>query len=133
MTRDGNGRKSVGGRSIRWNDERAAEAYAAGHWVHGTLADALRGAARDTPARVVVVDGDVRLDCRGLHARARALAKALGERMQVGSVVSFMLPNWHEAAVVYLGTTLAGMVESHSALTARPRSCASSSTTSRAG
>ncbi|WP_264079731.1 AMP-binding protein, partial [Mycolicibacter algericus] len=28
----------------------------------------------------------------------------------VGSVVSFMLPNWHEAAVVYLGATLAGMV-----------------------
>ena len=35
---------------------------------------------------------------------------ALGERMPVGSVVSFMLPNWHEAAVVYLGATLAGMV-----------------------
>jgi acyl-CoA synthetase (AMP-forming)/AMP-acid ligase II len=29
--------------------------------------------------------------------------------MPVGSVVSFMLPNWHEAAVVYLGATLAGM------------------------
>ena len=34
----------------------------------------------------------------------------MGERMPVGSVVSFMLPNWHEAAVVYLGATLAGMV-----------------------
>ena len=31
-------------------------------------------------------------------------------RMPVGSVVSFMLPNWHEAAVIYLGATLAGMV-----------------------
>ena len=30
--------------------------------------------------------------------------------MPAGSVVSFMLPNWHEAAVVYLGATLAGMV-----------------------
>ncbi len=27
-----------------------------------------------------------------------------------GSVVSFMLPNWHEAAVIYLAATLAGMV-----------------------
>jgi len=32
------------------------------------------------------------------------------ERMPVGSVVSFMLPNWHEAAVVYLAATIAGMV-----------------------
>ena len=31
-------------------------------------------------------------------------------RMPPGSVVSFMLPNWHEAAVIYLGATLAGMV-----------------------
>ena len=31
-------------------------------------------------------------------------------RMPVGSVVSFMLPNWHEAAVIYLAATLAGMV-----------------------
>ena len=31
-------------------------------------------------------------------------------RIPVGSVVSFMLPNWHEAAVVYLAATLAGMV-----------------------
>jgi cyclohexanecarboxylate-CoA ligase len=30
--------------------------------------------------------------------------------MPVGSVVSFMLPNWHEAAVVYLAATIAGMV-----------------------
>ena len=30
--------------------------------------------------------------------------------MPVGSVVSFMLPNWHEAAVVYQAATMAGMV-----------------------
>ena len=103
-------RKLVGGQSIRWNDARAAKAYAAGHWVHTTLADALRDAARDTPARLLVVDGDARLNCRELHRKAQALAAALGARMPVGSVVSFMLPNWHEAAVVYLGATLAGMV-----------------------
>jgi acyl-CoA synthetase (AMP-forming)/AMP-acid ligase II len=105
-----NDRKSVGGRSIRWSDDRAAEAYAKGHWVHSTLADALRDAARDTPGRVLVIDGDVQLDCRELHGRAQALAASMSDRMPVGSVVSFMLPNWHEAAVVYLGATLAGMV-----------------------
>ena len=58
----------------------------------------------------MLVDGDVRLDCTGLHEQATALAQALMARMPAGSVVSFMLPNWHEAAVIYLGATLAGMV-----------------------
>ncbi|MBB2773767.1 MULTISPECIES: AMP-binding protein [Mycolicibacterium] len=75
-----------------------------------TLADALRDAARDTPDRVLVRDGDDELTCGALQERAMALASALMRRMPVGSVVSFMLPNWHEAAVVYLGATLAGMV-----------------------
>ncbi|MCP9273749.1 AMP-binding protein [Mycolicibacterium arenosum] len=104
------GRKIVEGRSIRWDDDHAAAAYHAGLWVDTTLADALREAARVAPDRVLVVDGDVALTCRELHARATALAAAMTSRMPTGSVVSFMLPNWHEAAVVYLGATLAGMV-----------------------
>ena len=58
----------------------------------------------------MIVDGPERLDCATLYRRAGELAQALLERMPVGSVVSFMLPNWHEAAVIYLGATLAGMV-----------------------
>jgi cyclohexanecarboxylate-CoA ligase len=104
------GRRTVAGRTIRWDDEFAARAYAAGMWVESTLADELRRAARDTPDRIVLVDGTVRLTCRDLHGRAEALAAALAAPMPSGSVVSFMLPNWHEAAVVYLGATLAGMV-----------------------
>ena len=42
--------------------------------------------------------------------RRRALAHAMLDRAPTGSVVSFMLPNWHEAAVIYLAATLAGMV-----------------------
>jgi acyl-CoA synthetase (AMP-forming)/AMP-acid ligase II len=74
-----------------------------------TLADSLVEAARLTPNRVVLIDGDVALDCESLHAQAHTLAKALLTRMQTGSVVSFMLPNWHEAAVVYLAATMAGI------------------------
>lgn len=103
-------RRSIDGRSIRWNDDMAAEAYAAGLWVRHTLADSLAEAARLTPDRIVLVDGDVRVDCRTLQRQASALATALAARMPRGSVVSFTLPNWHEAAVVYLGATLAGMV-----------------------
>lgn len=71
-----------------------------------TLADALRDAA---PERVLIIDGDIQLDAATLRERATVLARTLLGRMPVGSVVSFMLPNWHEAAVVYLGATLAGM------------------------
>lgn len=88
----------------------ASEAYRRGLWVHTTLADTLRAAAEVSPDRIAVVDKDVRLDCATLYAQAGALASALLARMPSGSVVSFMLPNWHETAVIYLAATLAGMV-----------------------
>ncbi len=94
----------------RWDGEDALDSYARGWWVKSTLADSLREAAEQTPGRLVLVDGDVRIDCRQLHNQATALAAAMAVRMPVGSVVSFMLPNWHEAAVIYLAATLAGMV-----------------------
>lgn len=95
---------------MKVDEQRAADAYRRGLWVRTTLADSLHDAARATPDRTVVVDGDIRLDCKGLHDKASALAKTLMGLMPTGSVVSFMLPNWHEAAVIYLGATLAGMV-----------------------
>jgi acyl-CoA synthetase (AMP-forming)/AMP-acid ligase II len=104
------GRRLIGGRWVRWDRKRADDAYAGRWWVHRTLVDSLREAAQRTPRRVLVIDGDRRLDCESLHTQATALAHALLGRMPVGSVVSFMLPNWHEAAVIYLGATLAGMV-----------------------
>lgn len=103
-------RKWVDGRWIRWNAERAADAHASGLWVRDTLADRLRQAAAETPHRLLLIDGDRRLDCAILYAQAQTLAQALLSRAPSGSVVSFMLPNWHEAAVIYLAATLAGMV-----------------------
>ena len=78
--------------------------------MNATLADALRDAAREAPDRVLVRDDDGTLTCAELLDRATTLAHALLRRMPVGSVVSFTVPNWHEAAIIYLGTTLAGMV-----------------------
>ncbi|MFA5941128.1 MAG: AMP-binding protein [Sinimarinibacterium sp.] len=103
-------RKLLSGRWIRWDEARAARAYAEGRWIRATLADALQQAAQQTPQRVLLVDGDRRIDCAGLHAQASLLAQAMLARAPSGSVVSFMLPNWHEAAVIYLAATLAGMV-----------------------
>ncbi|MGO9932178.1 MAG: AMP-binding protein [Steroidobacteraceae bacterium] len=103
-------RKLIAGRWVRWDPERAANAYARGVWTHETLADHLRRATQEAPQRVVLIDGDCRLDCDSLHTQAKALAQAMLARSPCGSVVSFMLPNWHEAAVIYMAATLAGMV-----------------------
>jgi acyl-CoA synthetase (AMP-forming)/AMP-acid ligase II len=104
------GRKLIAGRSVRWSDERAAEAYARGLWVRYTLADTLRQTSRRTPRRILLIDGGRRIDAETLHAQAAALARALLARAPVGSVVSYVLPNWYEAIVIYLAATLGGMV-----------------------
>ena len=103
-------RRQVAGRWIRWDAPRAAQAYARGHWVRETLADTLARAAGETPDRLLLIDGATRISCADLHHQAHTLAQSLLARAPAGSVVSFMLPNWHEAAVIYLAATLAGMV-----------------------
>jgi acyl-CoA synthetase (AMP-forming)/AMP-acid ligase II len=104
------GRKLISGRWLRWNAEHAANAYARGLWIQETLADSLRRAALDAPHRIVLIDGDCRLDSSTLYSQAKTLAQTMLARTPSGSVVSFMLPNWHEAAVIYMAATLAGMV-----------------------
>src|SRR5579871_2116737 len=92
------------------NSELASNAYARGVWIRETLADALHKAARETPQRPALIDAEHRVDCLTLWEKANVLAQTLLARAPPGSVVSFMLPNWHEAAVIYLGATLAVMV-----------------------
>jgi len=75
-----------------------------------TLAALLQRAAQETPDRVLAAEGDRKLDCRTLHAQAAALAQSMLARAPPGSVVSFMLPNWSEAATIYLAATMAGMI-----------------------
>lgn len=96
--------------SIRWDEAKAEAAYAAGWWQKDTIADSLRHAASETPDRVLIVDGDVQLTAADLHREASQLAQLLVSRYPAGSVVSFMLPNWHEAAIIYLASTMANMV-----------------------
>jgi cyclohexanecarboxylate-CoA ligase len=103
-------RRLIEGRWVRWDAQRAQAAYGQGWWVRQTLGETLKRAAARTPDRVLVVDGDIRLDCRTLYEQAATLAKALLSRAVPGSVVSFILPNWHEAASIYLATHLAGMI-----------------------
>ena len=107
---DTTGRRSIAGHSIRWDEQRARSAYESGYWVRETLAEALARTAAENPGRILVVDGPVRLDAYTLEDRATTLARVLASRFEQGSVISFMLPNWHEAVIIYLAATLARMV-----------------------
>lgn len=99
------------GWTLRWDETRAADARRAGWWPDETLGDAAARLAVSEPGRVLIVDGAVRLEAGDLYARASRLARCFVERGYApGSVVSFMLPNWHEACVIYLAATLAGLV-----------------------
>lgn len=104
------GRRIIAGRSVRWDEARARQAYEQGFWVRETLADTLARVAAQTPERELIIEGPVRLNARTLHDQASALAKVMASRFPEGSVISFMLPNWHEAAIIYMAATLAGMV-----------------------
>jgi acyl-CoA synthetase (AMP-forming)/AMP-acid ligase II len=103
-------RKLISGRWVRWDDSRAQSAYESGAWTRATLADSLKESATTTPQRILLVDGSHRIDSQTLYSNASILAQAMLKRAPPGSVVSFMLPNWHEAAVIYLAAALAGMV-----------------------
>jgi len=106
----GTGAKIIAGRRVRWDSARADQAYSQGWWIRGTLADALHRATLESPGRTVIVDGDTRLTLSALRSQAMMLAQAMLDRLKPSSVVSFMLPNWHEAAVIYHAATIAGMV-----------------------
>jgi len=103
-------RKSIVGRSIRWDDERAKAAYGQGHWVRTTLVDALIAAVNEEPDRVVVIERSHSLTVSELYSQASRLAAELSSRYPLGSVISFMLPNWYEAAIIYVAITMSGMV-----------------------
>lgn len=103
-------RKNIAGWSIRWDQKLADQAYADGLWAKETLADALRQRVADNPEHIVIIDGNVHVTATDLYQKAQQLAQHMMRVMPLGSVVSFMLPNWHEAATIYLAATIAGMV-----------------------
>ena len=104
-------RREVDGWSIRHDPDREAHARDGGWWLDTTIGDAAAMLAAQEPDRVLVFDGEIRLTAGDLYQSARRLADAMRKRgICRGDVVSFMLPNWHEACVVYLATALIGAV-----------------------
>lgn len=103
--------RQIQGWSIRHDPQLAARARADGWWLDTTLGVEAARLAQKDPHRILIVDGEIRLDALTLYTQAKRLAQDLVSRgLKPGSVISFMLPNWHEAAIIYLGATLAGLV-----------------------
>lgn len=105
-----NARRIVQGRSIRWDEARAQSAYASGHWIESTLVDEFLAAYRLEPNRTLLIEGERSYHVGYLYEQSRSLAAYLSARFEPGSVVSFMLPNWHECAIIYYAATMAGLV-----------------------
>lgn len=95
----------------RLSPEMSSRYAASGKWPGLTLAGAAAAQVRDRPNKIVVVDGASRLSFAEISGRAARLTKALQDMgLQAGDVVSFQLPNWHEAMIVNLAASMGGFV-----------------------
>jgi acyl-CoA synthetase (AMP-forming)/AMP-acid ligase II len=104
-------RRNLNGWSIRWDAARAADARARGLWIDETIAEIAARKAQAEPDTVLLVEGERRIDAGTLYGEAHAIAQTLLARgFRPGDTLSFMLPNWHEAAIIYLAATLTGLV-----------------------
>ena len=89
---------------------RIAQFVDEGYWVETTSNDVLERWARETPDKLAIVDGRVRLGYGEYYRRAERLAAqfvALG--LGADDVVAIQLPNWSEFAVAVNAAMLAGV------------------------
>ncbi len=101
----------IHGWSLRHDEAMARKWREQGWWCDETAGDVARRLASIEPDRTLIVDGEARLTVAQLVQHADLLAQQfLSRGIGPGKVVSFMLPNWHEAAVIYLAATLVGAV-----------------------
>lgn len=106
-----NPKTDIGGWQTRLTDAMIAEYETSGRWAGLTIADRARDCAAKMPDATALVDGDATLSFRTLYARAAGLADAFRRRgLKPGDVVSFQLPNWHEALIINLAAAMCGVV-----------------------
>jgi cyclohexanecarboxylate-CoA ligase len=91
--------------------EEAARRHAAGHWGRAPLGEHFRRTCAARPDAVALVDGERRLTFAEWDRRSGAAARGLVELgVRPGDVVAFQLPNWWEAAVLYVAAARIGAV-----------------------
>lgn len=87
----------------------AAEFRAAGHWPQQSLATLFAHTAQAHAARESLIDGSCRLTFHELDRRVQHLATGFGSLgLGRGDVIAYQLPNWWEAAVVFLAALRIG-------------------------
>lgn len=82
---------------------------ATGAWRDGTIVDRFRPLVAASPDAALFIEAGITITRVQLWDRALAVAAALRRLgVEAGDVVSFQLPNWHEAAVIDLASTMCG-------------------------
>jgi acyl-CoA synthetase (AMP-forming)/AMP-acid ligase II len=103
--------RDVGGWTVRWDDKFAARAVAEGDWPNRTVTQFAQSVLDKDPDRIILIDGGRHLTIGEIYAKSQRLAgwfTSLG--LPPGSVVSFQLPNWWEAAVINIAAAMTGLV-----------------------
>jgi len=104
-------RTGPGGFRTRWNEERARQWRAEGHWRETTMVDAARAAVTADPGHVFQIEGEASMTRAEVWDQALHVAGWLLSRgLRPGDVVAFQLPNWMEAAVLALAARMCGLV-----------------------
>src|ERR1700722_7004382 len=104
-------RRDPGGWFVRLDQDIASSYVRSGHWHNRTLWDDFAHLVVADPHWPAIVQGNLVVTRGELLAQARALAGSLFRLgLGKGAVVSVMLPNWPEAAIVDLAAAMTGMV-----------------------
>jgi len=102
---------SVNSIGLRWSSEQMKAWELDGTWANKTLAQRVQALHQKTPQLVTHIDGDVHLTVAAALTQAESLAAHLMNLGYVaGDVLAFEIPNWHEAVIIDIATSLLGLV-----------------------
>ena len=103
--------RDVSGWKVRLTLEIAARHAATSAWRNRTIVDEARDRTREDAGATLLIDGDRLITRDEVMEKARRLAAAFRRRgLEPGAVISFQLPNWHEASIVNLAAAMCGLV-----------------------
>jgi len=104
-------RRDVSGYTIRWDNSIAHEAQITGSWPDRTIAEYAAERVTANPDRVLVIDNAREIRTAELWEKSRRLAGYLhAQGICPGQIISFQLPNWHEANIINLAAAMVGAV-----------------------
>ncbi len=104
-------RCDVSGWSVRLDEQTIARYKVDRTWRDRTIADLLDALCEKKPDQTLVLDGARVMSAASVRDDAQRLARVLaGRGLRAGDVVSYQLPNWHEAILVDLACSYGGYV-----------------------